>query len=568
MTTSTNNSWTSQLVTQQSLEVEMDKAKTSHRNAKTHALETVVSLYGLYLATQGPTAPKESQKWLSAKIEAENIVIDNLNKAKAKGEPRFMRIEARDKASNFTTLVKLILEVRDPKEASIVSRYCRALEAIDREFAGKPIGSPQEINTWSVAQGGFEALVKNGRGDSSTKKSDGDSWGEAAVAAVAAVVKAEANSRQSVVQFAAPPGSSDGLVIAIGRQKDGQIEIVKSSPLPDGDAWVSFFEKDLGPALDPTTAFVSRVQSLGELVSEGRTTDRTVNGISGAPPLREERVLFMIPSAVGSPMLMVSAQRAKASIIIKARPTAPSISLGAPEFPVFMKHDHEVALRATLGSRYASHMVNITAGADGHGLPNWMARPTSLSTITGVQEHTWLPIGSLLDTALDVGNFRADFTVDLAISDLVRLHDERLKVWVEKEKAAKAARKAATDPSSKKKQKADGPKKRISFKFEADTLTYSMAHSVDLILPVTGSIRKAAELKFRPYDLLNVAATLRQQEAKSVRLEGDSRGLLKFSWADTLGNYDLYLPTSGEGSGLETKLMDELRTEDPLELAA
>lgn len=568
MTTSTHNSWTSQLVTQPSLEAEMHKAKASHRNAKTHALETVVSLYGLYLATQGPNAPKQSQQWLSDKIEAANIAIDNQNKAKAKGEPRFMRIEARDKASNFTTLVKLILEVRDPKEASIVSRYCRALEAIDREFAGKPIGSPQEINTWSVAQGGFEALVKNGRGDSSTKKSDGDSWGEAAMAAVAAVVKEEANTRQSVAQFAAPQSAPDGLVIAIGRKKGGQIEIVNSSPLPDDNSWVSFFEKELGPILDPTTAFVSRVQSLGALVSEGRTTDRTVNGIPGARPLKEERVLTMIPTAVGTPMLMVSAQRAKASIIIKALPTDSSISLGAPVYPVSLKHDHEVALRATLGSRYASYMVNITAGTDGHGLPNWMTRPTKLSTVTSVQEHTWLPAVSLLDMPLDVGNLRADFAVDLAISDLVRLHDERLKVWVEKEKAAKASEKGATDPSAKKKQKADGPKKRISLKFDAGTLTYSMAHSDDLILPVTGSIRKAAELKFRPYDLLNVAATLRQQEAKSVRLEGDSRGLLKFSWADTLGSYDVYLPTANEGSGLETKLMDELRPEDPLALAA
>lgn len=554
------NSLTNQNVTPAILETHRDNARASHVAYKKKALETSAYLYTLYILTLSPSATKQARDWLDREIELANLQIakDNVGRTQNK----LKRVEARNGASKFTVLVKLVLELLEADQASYISRHCKVLERVDEEFAGKQIGSPQEIVDWITAQGGFEALIRSQPYEDKSKDVPQDLGDDrAAAAAVAGVIKEELANRQPLVKVKAAKSFTDGLFLAVGRRTGGQFEIVSTSPLPDDDLWVSYFEKDLGPNVDTTTAIANQVASLGELVDEGRVTDKTEEDLPGAKALKEERALSLIPQGTGNPTLMVSARRAKSSIVVKARSANPAVQLGSPRSPVVMDHDCHIELRSRLRGAYAVRMVLVTATTDEEGRLIWTVAPTALSKAMATTRHRWDEAACLLHPPLDVRGFDPQFTVDITAGNLNRLLVERVKVWEAKERAATAAAKAQakTGGTSTGKSKSAGPKKRISLKFEGGSLTYSMPHHDDLALPITGAVPQAITLQFRPYDLLRVLDKLRVQSAAGFKLEGDKGGLLRFNWADSLGEYDIYLPTAGEGSGLESRLLDELR---------
>ena len=69
----------------------------------------------------------------------------------------------------------------------------------------------------------------------------------------------------------------DGIVLLIGRYVGGKVEVVDDIPLEAGEveSMVSRVSDDLLPPISESAEFVARVLALGDIVVEGKATDKT-----------------------------------------------------------------------------------------------------------------------------------------------------------------------------------------------------------------------------------------------------------------------------------------------------
>jgi hypothetical protein len=602
MTTTIPNTRASQSITIDTIQANIDKAQQSFVLSKDSSIEAAAHVYIVYDETQSEHANPDAKDWMERQIEDRNTEIDEHNEKVASDRKRAkafkagtlskddlvntqpaneanrkeieeerarltelaeltdedwaarrkVRVGARKNTDDFTTIVKLVLNFDRRADASVTSRFATVLEWIHAHFNGVEIQDVSQIVTAIKDAGGFEAVLNEQRnkgesGDSEDAEEREINAKEIATQAKAAVQTATAIATIDMQITNAP----DGIVLLIGRYVGGKVEVVDDIPLEAGEveSMVSRVSDDLLPPISESAEFVARVLALGDIVVEGKATDKTRDETVMGEKLVEERTLSLLPDGEENIQLVISALHADSSAVIKAIPEPSRVSLGKTHVPMMMAGKSFRNLEKMLRDRTSRRLTDIVADVELVGidekptLVSWTASNSALIAkghANGRRKFFWEDMTQHEVRPLDVDNFSPQFTVSVSAADMTSLYQERLKIWRD-------------NGGSKKNDKL------LTLSFRDASMICKVAGEQDLATPCVGTIPAPAALSFRPRDLHDLVLKLNEQHAQTFDLTCDDRGLLCVSWSDHLGSYSVYLPTSTKGGRLETRRIAPMR---------
>jgi hypothetical protein len=466
---------------------------------------------------------------------------------------RKVKVEAREGASKFTKLVKFVFDFEYASDSSVTSRYATVLEWVDAKFGGEIVEDASQITDTIKAAGGFEAVLNLQRGnkpEDDTAAADRKAIADAiAKQAKAAVQNADAKATFAMDVKNAP----EGIVLVLGRYVDGKVEVVGEMPLVSErlDEVVSQFnDEDLLPTNDHAE-FVARVLALGELVNEGSASDITEDGVKAGKKEAERRTLTLAPNAAAGLELVVSARFADASAVIKATPRLERVVLGEVTTPMLMPWVQSRALTKMLDDRSTRRLVDVISDVN-EGELSWIVGNSALIAVDSKNARQCCTLDSLVNEThmpLDVDGFKPQFAVTVAVAELRGLYQTCLTPW---------------------KETKDGKKnqKQMALTFKDGQMTYQFDGKSDHSLPCAGANPVPVSLQFRSQDLHDLVLALTQQQVASVKVSGDSSGLLCVTWSDHLGHYSVYLPTATKDNKLEHRRVAPMRIEVDLPMAA
>lgn len=560
------NSVTGRTVTAATVQSDIASANNCHNTSKGKAAEAAAHALLAWRAAQGPKAPKTAKTWVEQAIAKRNQEIDQCNDEfrKANSKERLVRVDMKETAARFTKWVKFVFDFRLSSQASLVSRYSAVIEWADWKFKDKQIHSVSDITQMIDAAGGFEEVLALKRGEkkgSKGKLKPAANDNQALAGKVLDQIKASAVTSKPVTTYAATIEGVDKLVVSLGRSSDGKVDVISTVPLPTegADHVLWLFEGDLGPKVPDTTAFLAQVLELADIIPEGQPTRHKEDNIAAGRLLKQERVLTLSVNS-NAVTLGVSTRHADASVVLEAQPTSAHVQLGIPTQRMAMStHDH-AALIETLRGRSTRALVALSTNTDATGqLLSWTTTPAVGSANT----YVWQPISSYTHKPLTPDGFVASVTIEIKADDISKLFYERLSAWAKKANSAPKANKGARTS-----KKLDRTKKAITLTFTQGELRYSMEADTDLVLPCTGAVASPVALRFRPGDLFVLAQKLKGLKATAFTMSADAGGMLRVSWSDSLGTYNIYQPTVNHNGHLETKRLTPMMPTPSPQLAA
>lgn len=541
----TSNTRTAQIITDKTVQLDIDAAVHCHSTSKGKAAEAAAHIYMVWHATLSPGAESTVRTWMQERIAnrnkeiiAHNKEVDTANKDLPKDQrlPRQMKVETKAGANSFTEVVKFVLDFRQQTEASLVSRYAAVVSWIHDRFASATIGDVTEITDAIRTVGGFEAAV-------TAYRNRGDADGEDTKAQALARKKAEekaleallfrtvrdaANNNASVQSYAASTESNSGMVIALGRNNAGTIELVGTVPLPSegSDALLGLFAPVLGPKTPAATRFLATVLDLACLVEQGRPSQYKENNIAAGRTLKEERVLSLTPDS-----LIVSARYADACVVLRAKPQT-LVQLGRPTEPVFLDKTDTDRLALYFANKSIRPLTTLQSTHSPGGY-RWQVSRNNTTT-----DYAWTAVNDLTHKPLMVDAFSAACSVNIDTEKVASLL-EKLKVWA--------------------KVKSDKAKKTVALTFEQGHVRYDMEGDETVLLEATGEVPSPQQLRFRPKDLLALTERLVDLSAGEFALAVGDRGTLRVSWSDDFGSYELYQPTLNGRGHLDDRCFGALK---------
>lgn len=580
---------------------EIGEARKSFTLSKDSAAKAAAHVYMVWLATQGDDANSQMKQWLGKAVEAANKAIETFNheqdklkdraaklkdgkldaddaavmpvKTKAEREQQakivaelhdvasmsIKAFKARKKiaielASNdedFVGFVRFVLDLTLVNEASSVSRYATVARWIHNNFTDEaPVDADQIVAAIKVA-GGFEVALD------AQRKAEDDADGGDDVAAENIKIRREvliADAKEAIKKAPAKAtfameieGAPQGIVALLGRVVDGKVEVVGQLPVAEAevDATVAKFCDAEAMPTDASADFLAKVIDLGQLVAQGGKTAKTTDGKKGGVALKAERALTAVAAEKGGLQLVVSARYASSSVIVKATPTAKQVKLGGVTTAVSLSPEQQAVLAKSIASHEDRRLVAVAAKQKAKVL-TWVTTDRALATksrANAVQDYGFAPVASQAEKPLDVDGFKPQVSVTISAKDIRDLDEKRLANW-RKDKAA------------------DKTKRNMKLTFAKGTLTYDIDKDKPLSVKTKGSISGVHALNFRPRDICDVVAKLLASGAQSFDVQADASGMLRFSWSDKLGNYEVYLPTVTADNTLNPKRVEQMRCEE------
>lgn len=580
---------------------EIGEARKSFTLSKDSAAKAAAHVYMVWLATQGDDANSQMKQWLGKAVEAANKAIEAFNteqdtfksraeklkdgkldaddaavmpvKTKAEREDQAKIVaELRDVAAmstkafkarkkiaielasndeDFVGFVRFVLDLTLVNEASSVSRYATVVRWVHNHFKDEaPVDADQIVAAIKVA-GGFEAALD------AQRKAEDDADGGDDVAAENIKIRREvliADAKEAIKKAPAKAtfameieGAPQGIVALLGRIVDGKVEVVGQLPVAEAevDATVAKFCDAEALPTDASADFLAKVIDLGQLVAQGGKTAKTTDGKKGGVALKAERALTAVAAEKGGLQLVVSARYASSSVIVKAVPTAKQVKLGGVTTAVSLSPEQQAVLAKSIASHEDRRLVAVAAKQKAKVL-TWVTTDRALaskSRANAVQDYGFAPVASQAEKPLDVDGFKPQVSVTISAKDIRDLDEKRLANW-RKDKAA------------------DKTKRNMKLTFAKGTLTYDIDKDKPLSVKTKGSISGVHALNFRPRDICDVVAKLLASGAQSFDVQADASGMLRFSWSDKLGNYEVYLPTVTADNTLNPKRVEQMRCEE------
>lgn len=577
------------------------KAQEAYRNSKDAAAKAAAHAYMVWLKTMSPLAEAEARDWLIAEIGKRNDEIDAHNadeeflqnrvsyhkkkklasfnsddillktefatieeqklfddelanvtslhelKQKDWDGRRKVRIEARQNASEFSVIVKFVFGFDSPSDSSVTTRYAQVLAWIDEDIEDSSVVTANQIFKAIQAAGGFEKVVYSMRG-----KGKKPTEPEASILVTAAerkLMEAHVALKATEAAKSAPAlatldipmtCNSDGLVLIVGRQTEGQIELVGPLGVDSADfsSVISTFAHGDLPT-DPCTELLSKVLQLGQMVSSGDETGKTLNDLKMEVPLLSERVLTLVPHQKAGLQLVMSARHADASVVVKATPKIAVKSFGDVSASVMLAASDVSSLASLLASSSTRGLITLSRNAEKVHFTTTIhnAALTPLKHTHATVNVEWVPIAEMAVKPLDVDGFKPSVCRAYTQADLSSWYADDF---------AKAHNGAA------KKSKREASEVR----FEGNAVLRQDAGGyVD-----AGKLNKApTTLKFDLAQIADVVSTLQTAVSASVMAFADDGGLVGFFWEDALASWELYLPTlTADGSRLQGRRLSPM----------
>ena len=294
--------------------------------------------------------------------------------------------------------------------------------------------------TWSQifkaiqAVGGFEKVIYAMRGKKMTQPEVSGSVlvtaGERKLMAAYVACKATeaAKAAPALAKVEIPVDcNADGLVLIVGRQVDGQIELVGPLGLESAQfssAIANFAHNHL--PTDPSTEFLATMLDLGQMVSSGEQMGKTENDLKMGQSLQSERVLTLVPHQTTGVQFVVSARHTDASVVVRATPKIDITRFGDVVEPVMLI----AADVSSLGS--------LLEDATTRGLISLSRDMTTVNFTTKVQnaaldplKHShanvsveWKSIANMAEKPLDIDGFKPTVCRSYTQADLATWYSD------------------------------------------------------------------------------------------------------------------------------------------------
>jgi hypothetical protein len=554
----------------------LDKAKAELGTSKDRAMNAVAYCYVIWTQCQ----TDEGKDWFEAEVKAANAVIERDNKkitedrarikkfesgklpksdpinetgddpeAKAECEkakvamaemialyngdraPKAKKtVEVKDGIIDFITVVKVVFDLYATTDASLVSRYATVCSYIHARFKDVALPKVTDIVKALVDAGGFEAsysaqvtVKKHAKSDA---KGDEVKLMEAKAQEVG---KQTAQAIAAVQSFdMAVKTVAAGFTVLLARTNGSKVEVVGEAPVSEAQITklVSAFETPGARNDHPTSEFVHRVLSLGELVGGGLTTTEDEKG---------ERKLSMRKDEAGKAQLLMSLKKESAGVVVHATPQHPAIDLGSVPGLLVLSQEglKKLSQRMTepLYRRFTLIEPDTSpkqkSGADADSKLAWdLVNEAAVKEGETAKRETifWSDATKSANKPTDIEDAKFKTCLIVGRDVVMAFYDEVVSKL-----------KADRDPKKK--------GRNAQLTYEGGNLTLEVPAKAKVVRPVTAHMDDGAKLEFRPSDVVKLVEAMKAHSAPIYYFQMDEGGLLGVKWSDNVGSYGVYVPS-------------------------
>lgn len=576
------------------------KAQEAYKNYKSAAMKSAANCYLLWHYAASEQADKFARAWFASQLENYNTEVDRFNnalpdlevrvKAHVSGEKTDtasdefaklkdyfgysqddwdkaakLKAEARENASQFTTVVKFVFEFDHPSDASNVSRYAKVLEYIHERREQLDSLTEDAVVALLKKTGGFEAALDIARGNgpensSSANKSNANSGinnteedakrNEKVSAIKKAIAHAEPFANVSYV----PRFARDGYVFLIGRKLDDKVAVYGELEASENEAksLVLKIDTDVLGGLDPFAEFVAKVCEISTMVRDGKKSIYTADGTSSGEMLKVART-YVLRDGQGGTYVHVSARYTEASAVVVARPK-PEINIGTIKSGQFLmlpteRNDNDTVTKTgkdlakqvdNIGDRIMFGMTAAAGTADAPVI--WKVVPHSKAAKQGAidPQFCWKLVAKEKHQPVCIESFDAKFTASVPKTAVQDVHENYTSKW------------------QKAKQNEDKTFLPITLTYDGTALTFEHDKHKAYAVPMGSVEQPTVTLAMRPRDIADLFTLLVEQNADSFVINADPKGLFLVSWSDKFGEYEIYLPTVNDKGGLKDRCLTKL----------
>jgi hypothetical protein len=163
------------------------------------------------------------------------------------------------------------------------------------------------------------------------------------------------------------------------------------------------------------------------------------------------------------------------------------------------------------------------------------------------------------DKPLDVVDFKPQLTGSITGADI-----DSILALVPKPRAVNK-NSEADDEGAKTKSRVE---KFATFKFKDDQLIINYGDADALELECKTDRKGTVIVRLRTTDIWNIFNKLHELDCQNVQISPDDRGLVRFSWVDTVGSYGYHQPICGTDGRLQSRRVAPMRYDAPQQMAA
>lgn len=504
-----------------------------------------------HLMNSNPDAAQEAANAIEIAKLQELLKLSSQQRSKRKRVSAVAQVNS----SPFMPVVRYVFEFDRPNHASLVSRYCMAVQWVSAAFDQVSPVDLEAIKAAIEAEGGIDSCIEAQR--RVNEGGDGETESDEQI-----ILKAEKEEARAVVagmkakttiQFQAGK-AKEGFVVLLGRTSGADLDVLGEADISDNELarMITGLGKDNMVGSDPELEFISRVLELGSMIKDRQEVPSMSDP---ANKVMTERMVSLRADYTGQPQLVVSVNRADACSILHATPKSSDLLSLAKGDCVLqgkvrqrLEKEFSSPARRRLLTIKANTVPKTATGADAQSPLSWELHNRALGQRSSAnQMFYWTALGNISAKPLDVDHFAPEFTGSLDQSDMVLINSHLLSSW-----------RASTA----------GDKNKRPFLLELNgqdlKLTCGDADPLELTLKTSFSGRSV--MRFRIADINGLISQIADQHAV-VELSGDSSGLLKFSWSDHWAAYDYFIPTLGADGRLINRRVAPMRP-SPMPLAA
>ncbi len=468
---------------------------------------------------------------------------------------KLMPIDAKASASEFTEMVKWVLNLTKPEHSSVISRYAMVMTWLQNALKDTPIHGIGDIITALEHVGGFEKALIEQRKVKTGEDLDAKLEKTKREKTIERVKSVVTNApRKTTIDFE-PRFAHGDLVVMLGYSRGGKVDVIAeldTAPGEFNDIISRMDDEDLLPTND-NCELVNRVMHLGELIRVGETLEGSNDDKDSGKVKKSERLMIVKPLGQDKSELIVTSRHTKSSIVIHAFPKQSNL-LGVPKTAsMLVEKDYDLVGRElkVRGQRSYISMGVTVDPVDDAGTP--LSSPMLWNlTNSALPENTkgWFnqvkfkQIASAEHKPLDVDHFDPQFRFPISRQDLRNIYAHAFSNWAE----LKAG---------------DKGKRTIKLGIKDTVITVTTKDHDDYVITLDESVQGRYKMSFNANDFYGLLKSMLGHHSEQFILTCDEAGLMQVSWDDSLCAYQVYMPTCDEQGKLETRRIAPMRIKSP-----
>ena len=203
------------------------------------------------------------------------------------------------------------------------------------------------------------------------------------------------------------------------------------------------------------------------------------------------------------------------------------------------------------------------AGKIGASAMSWSCENSAfvgVANVKAISQVYWTHFSNITQRPMDVDNFQPEFTGTLDASDL-----QLIRALIPKPRAISKSKGKKSETQDEVSTKVP---RTVLLQVEGDKLTVTVGDADPLELGFVNDSVEPVKVRMRAQDLYASLTCLQELDCQSLQLSGEDGGLVKLSWEDGFGFYQLHHPTCGTDGKLHARRVNTLRVKQPAAAAA